>query len=307
MIQAKQRDPARVLPEVTWNTIAPPYLDYLYFQDCEAYPFRAAATGFDMVNAWWLIEAATLAWTEAAFAREKFYRAGLPELAFFNGPGTQCYVAGNDKVIIVAFRGSEIRPRPGTLDFSNIVADLMTDVNIQPVESGGVGKVHRGFKQGLDEVWEMVYDCICSQRQGNNRTLWFTGHSLGAALATLAAQRYGSGCTLYTFGSPRVGDLEFVESLAVSAYRFVNHQDVVTRVPPPGLYRHVGELYAIGREGHIRPDPRPWEDPAAESEAMADFLGSLDQMDSDSRSFIPHGILDHVPLLYATHIWNNIP
>ena len=40
---------------------------------------------------------------------------------------------------------------------------------------------------------------------------------------------------------------------------------------------------------------------------MADFSGSLDRMESDSRSFIPQGILDHVPLLYATHIWNNIP
>jgi hypothetical protein len=40
---------------------------------------------------------------------------------------------------------------------------------------------------------------------------------------------------------------------------------------------------------------------------MADFLGSLDRMELGSLSFIPHGILDHVPLLYATHIWNNIP
>ena len=307
MIRAKQRDPAMVLPQVTWDTIAPPYLDYLYFQDHETYPFRPMATGFEMVNAWWLIEAATLAYADPAFAREKFYRAGLPELAFFNGPGTQCYVAGNDKVIIVAFRGTEVRPRPDTLNYGNIVADLMVDMEFWLVESGRGGKVHRGFRRGLEEVWEMVYGYLVSQRQGNNRTLWFTGHSLGAALATLAAQWYGPGCTLYTFGSPRVGDQEFVESLAVSAYRFVNHQDVVTRVPPPVLYRHVGELYSIDRRGHIRPHPRPREDAAAESEATASFSGSLGQIESDARSFIPQGILDHVPLLYATHIWNNIP
>ena len=308
MIRAKQRDPAKVLPEVTWDTIAPPYLDYLYFQDCEAYPLRALATGFDMVNAWWLIEAATLAYADPSFAREHFQRAGLPEVRWFSGNSTQGYVAGNDEVLIVAFRGTEIRPRPGTLNFGNIVADLMTDVEFWLVESGRRGKVHRGFKRGLEEVWELqgLYDYIRTQHTGN-RSLWFTGHSLGGALATLAAQWYGPGCTLYTFGSPRVGDLEFVESLAVSAYRFVNHRDVVTRVPPAGLYRHVGELYSIDSRGHIHPNPRPREDAAAESGAMADFLGSLDRMESGSMSFIPHGILDHVPLLYATHIWNNIP
>jgi triacylglycerol lipase len=302
-----QRNPAAVLPNITLDAIAPPYLDYSYFQDCGAYPFRARATGGDLVNAWWLVEAATLAWTEEAFAREKFYRTGLPELAFFDGPSTQCYVAGNDGVIIVAFRGSEIRPRPRPLDFRNIVADLMTDVDILPVESGGAGKVHRGFKQGLDEVWERVYDYLCSQRQGDNRTLWFTGHSLGAALATLAAQRYGPDCSLYTFGSPRVGDQEFKDAFAVNAFRFVNHLDVVTRVPPEGLYQHVGELYYIDSRGLIQATGGSWDDAAVESEGVADLSGSLDQMEPGSRSFIPQGILDHVPLLYATHIWNNIP
>lgn len=301
-----QRDPALVLPNLTLDAIAPPYLGYSYFQDCDAYPFRARATGGDLVNAWWLVEAATLAWTEEAFAREKFNLAGLPIVAFFNGPGTQCYVAGNAEVIIVAFRGSEIRPRPGPLDFRNIVADLITDVDIQPVESGGVGKVHRGFKQGLDEVWEGLYDYLCSQRQGNNRTLWFTGHSLGAALATLAAQRYGPDCSLYTFGSPRVGDREFKDAFAVNAFRFVNHLDVVTRVPL-APYEHVGELYYIDGQGSIHSTPGSRDDTAVAGEGVADLLDSPARMAPGSPSFIPQGILDHVPLLYATHIWNNIP
>ena len=218
-------------------------------------------------------------------------------------------MAGNHEVIIVAFRGTEIRPRPGTLNFSNIVADIMTDVEFGLVESGRRGKVHRGFKCGSEEVWEQQGLIIIS-------ALNIRGTAPSGSPATAWARPWPpwppSGMarvpTLYTFGSPRVGDLEFVESLAVSVYRFVNHQDVVTRVPPPVLYRHVGGLLTlIGRRGQIRPHPRPREDVAAESEAMADFLGSLDQMESDSRSFIPQGILDHVPLLYATHIWNNIP
>ena len=73
-------------------------------------------------------------------------------------------------------------------------------------ESGQGGKVHRGFKHALAEVWEEkgLFEYIKS-RDTSNRTIWFTGHSLGAALATLAANRYGKAQGLYTFGSPAWG------------------------------------------------------------------------------------------------------
>ena len=48
------------LPIITWQNIAPLYYDYEYFQACEAYPFPATSGSFDLVNAWWLSEAATL-------------------------------------------------------------------------------------------------------------------------------------------------------------------------------------------------------------------------------------------------------
>lgn len=49
----------------------------------------------------------------------------------------------------------------------------------------------------------------------SNRTMYYVGHSLGGALATLAAMYFGS---IYpdvrhvciTFGAPRVGDKAFV-------------------------------------------------------------------------------------------------
>ncbi|KAJ1372520.1 hypothetical protein KIN20_034696 [Parelaphostrongylus tenuis] len=65
----------------------------------------------------------------------------------------------------------------------------------------------------------------------------FTGHSLGGALATLAAARIarnywrGDQITIYTFGQPRVGDVEFAlsfDKMIKESYRVVFRRDVCT-------------------------------------------------------------------------------
>ena len=68
------------LPEITVDNLIPPYKDYDYFKDCDKLPFRYQATHFDMVNAWWLIEASVLVYAEPEFVSEIFKQnAGLPE------------------------------------------------------------------------------------------------------------------------------------------------------------------------------------------------------------------------------------
>ena len=72
--------------------------------------------------------------------------------------------------------------------------------------------------------------------------VFFTGHSLGGALATLAASRWNTVTThLYTYGSPRVGGKKFIQSfLTRNRYRFRNNNDIVTRVPFEIFgYKHV--------------------------------------------------------------------
>ncbi|GLC58164.1 hypothetical protein PLESTB_001325800 [Pleodorina starrii] len=71
----------------------------------------------------------------------------------------------------------------------------------------------------------------------------FTGHSLGGAMATLAAYDLAARKTdgffsgdvqLYTFGSPRVGNQAFMEAfnnMVPNAWRFTNTDDIVPRVP----------------------------------------------------------------------------
>jgi triacylglycerol lipase len=309
MLEVNKRDVREFLPEITLEQIAPPYLNYPFFRGRELYPFRPDASTFDMVNAWWLIEATILAWAEKDFAIERFQNADFLEVVFFSGDSTQCYVADNDDFLILVFRGTEIRRRPGQTDFRNIITDVMADASILLVDSGQGGKVHRGFKDALDEVWEEkgLLDHLRSKDNGT-RTFWFTGHSLGAPLAVLAGQRYGDVRGLYTYGSPRIGDLDFKNGFPIKTYRFVNNNDIVTRVPPPGLYQHVGDLKHIDRQGFIYEYSDTWEGVVDGIQTeISSFLSSLEGMSAGFGPLIPEAIVDHVPILYATHIWNNIP
>ena len=116
------------------------------------------------------------------------------------------------------------------------------------------GKVHRGFKREVDDLWPMLEEILSS----NLLPLWFCGHSLGGAMATICAGRCvrshipSNPEELYTFGSPRVGDRRYVNFVKLNYYRWVNNNDVVTRVPPAWLgYRHTGNEVYLNRDGRI--------------------------------------------------------
>ena len=58
---------------------------------------------------------------------------------------------------------------------------------------------------------------------------------------------------LFTYGSPRVGNGRYVNYVQYEAYRWVNNNDIVTRVPPGWLgYRHKGQEVYLERDGEIR-------------------------------------------------------
>jgi triacylglycerol lipase len=93
----------------------------------------------------------------------------------------------------------------------------------------------------------------------NERTLWFTGHSLGAAMAAICAGRCklsfikSNPRALFTYGSPRIGSRRYVNHVQLEAYRWVNNNDIVTRVPPAWLgFRHKGQEVYLNTYGKIR-------------------------------------------------------
>jgi triacylglycerol lipase len=317
--------------------IAPPYLKYDYFQyaHLDSFRFQPQATGkFNLVNAWWLCEASILSYLNEDGIREKLANpnVNLPEVRFFSGESSQCYVANNEEFLILAFRGTEIQARQGETNIIKIIlpilADILADFNIELVNfanSGGGGRVHKGFKRALDEVWKDLYEYL-KNKEKQGRTFWFTGHSLGAALATLAAKKYGGGSfpELYTYGSPRVGDVDFGEGFALKAYRFVNYKDIVTQVPLKGRYRHVGCLKQIDSGGGIdnNSDLALAMEPGFKTRVeslLPPHTDTIHKVISKISSFFlrrvnlaginilfPGPFLDHVPTLYSRYISKNI-
>jgi len=248
--------------------------DYRHFEDALTVPFEITPTAFSRVTAWWLADAALLSYWKPEIARKIFKdQAGL-ESAPVQRLDTQAYVAWNHAFALVAFRGTQ----PDSL------IDVLTDALIGLKDWDVPGeRVHSGFKEALDVVWDQI---VTELTPLGNRPVWFTGHSLGAALATLAGDRFqrerqrralGELGGIYTFGSPLVGDRRFVDGFNTRcgdrSFRFVNDEDSVTRVPPPLFrYRHVNNERFVGFD--------------------------------DPNVLFTEPLIDHTPRRYAVLVWN---
>ncbi|PSR90780.1 Alpha/Beta hydrolase protein [Coniella lustricola] len=131
--------------------------------------------------------------------------------------------------IVVAFRGSS--------DLRNWIADF--DFILVPYAGCSGCYVHDGFYESWQEVQSYTLDFVeAAFADYPSYTLVVAGHSLGAAVATLAAADLriaGYSCDVYTVGSPRVGNLawaEFVTAQEGYEYRATHYDDPVPRLPP---------------------------------------------------------------------------
>ncbi len=296
------------VPPRELSTLAPPNMEHEYFAGHSEHPFLPDAEEFSLVNAWWMAEAALLAYSDPSSVEAKLAEAGLSEFRHFDGKSTQCYVAhGGSEFAIVSFSGSDMRQREGSGAF-DVLADWLVNLNFDRTASVQGGQVHRGFKKALDEVWDppnrdgdnSLKRYLENIREDGREKVWFTGHSLGGALAVLAAARYEEAAGVYTFGAPRVGDREFVKKFDAPAYRFVNGEDVVTGFPLRGRYRHVGKNRIIDSDGRLRVAQAGWSglrESAERAYLKLKYRGSTQKPLRDV-------LLDHAPILYAIHIWN---
>jgi hypothetical protein len=203
----------------------------------------------DPRNARALAVASDLAYYAEAEAAPQFRdQLGL-EARLISVGNTQVYVAQNDKHLVVAFRGTEA---PNTID--GLKDCLLTDaLNLLTVPEGrlgtdlaaaGVGaRFHKGFVTALGSVWDPLVAAVEAEQKRAERPLWVTGHSLGGALALLAAwlfhRKFISVHQVYTYGAPMIGNTAatqaFDREFAGKIFRYVNPTDPVPKLPTISL------------------------------------------------------------------------
>ena len=163
--------------------------------------------------------------------------------------GSEAYWLQSKDDLVIACRGTQ------PTQWQDIAADL--DARLF-ASSTGVGKVHHGFKHSVDNIWPILSEK--AKKFGKKRTVWCTGHSLGAAMATIVAYKLQrtddvpSPQALFTYGSPRVGDSAYIKGITATGvlhFRFVNNADIVARVPL-WPFHHFGGMYYMNHWGNLR-------------------------------------------------------
>jgi triacylglycerol lipase len=214
----------------------------------DAFRLFSAASQFDFANARSMMWLSQLAY-EAD--RSKINRVGkkwaLTSLASVPGaifapldlPNTETIVAARKDTVIVAFAGTD------PLRLTNWITNFTVDFSATGA--------HRGFDSAVDVIQQNLDAQIGVALQAHPQAkLFFTGHSLGGALAVLAAARAAENRSVeavYTFGMPRTGGAVFRESYRT--YRLHFCKDIVPFVPTTGQkFHHVGQ-YLHCRSGRF--------------------------------------------------------
>ncbi|EAN82380.1 lipase, putative [Trypanosoma cruzi] len=203
------------------------------------YSVQLATTALYYAKAAYCKAEAISGWTCASCARNP----GLQRVRVFTNAehSTQAFVGVNESMIVVSFRG--------TRDVTNWLHNL--DFIFAPyTHDGCVGcLVHAGFNCELKSLWTEMWGYLQELVAGKGiEGILITGHSLGGAMATLAAANFMSQNSLfpsalkvllYTFGQPRVGNEAFINWLLASfcrggheSYRVTHKRDPVPHVPP---------------------------------------------------------------------------
>lgn len=285
----------------SWDAVLKPGKATLYFDVLNNIGFEVDSLSYSEINAWWLAELCRLVYRQgtdeddgAAGPSRKDVLAAvkLDEVDFFNEGATEAALVKPIEPSAPQFAALVLR---GTND----LRDWLTDFSAFPDSWAGDGLVHQGFARALDLVWDGVNDSL-DRNVPPDCPLFIAGHSLGAALATLAASLRPPRA-LYTFGSPRVGDDDFGKSLAgVGIFRVVNNRDLVTTVPPPFPFHHVGELHYINHKGGMLVNP---DDETVARDRLKRDWSSVFPLDWNKLlTDAPEPFADHAPVNYVAHL-----
>ena len=169
-------------------------------------------------------------------AKAEYAKLGYEAKYIDRGGSTQAYVLTGRDHKVVAVRGTEITS----------AADIYTDLNSSEKKfdlpfverqyksaAGQDAKFHSGFATSADSIYDDVRREVArpdATDQGATGKVFFTGHSLGGAVAPLLATRLAGDPTsrlamdkesrqeIYTFGAPQIGNVAAVKGVNNAGY-----------------------------------------------------------------------------------------
>jgi predicted lipase len=193
----------------------------------------------------------------------------VPDLKVFG------FIARSDTDVVVAIRGTQ-----GFFEWLKDVFFVL--VPFPFLDAGrteqGFTDFYSSFHTGPDNLQPRVVDALRELlADGSIQSLRITGHSLGAALATLLAIDVAGNKVIsprvYTFASPRVGDKVFAgtyDGFVPDSWRIANLHDIVPHLPPSlAGYAHVDAELPLNSDDKARHNIQCWH-------TLATYLNTLD-------------------------------
>ena len=320
-----------LLPGTWKNLFYPPERDeYTYFERAGSAPFIGATL---VVKAAWAADASMLAHGRfgkslmpqadfSSFLQQRAGFTGIQRIGNWSAFGTQGYFSFNNDFAMLAFRGTEADdPLDAIADLDVLLVDEhdfrtasdeahlgLRHLSLVEELVAPVCKVHQGFQRALNEVWEQVHACVTDYRKAYPAAeICFTGHSLGAALATLAEGSTRRQFSLYLRVSPcrQPGVLRsrIDRSGCGRPVREPERSDRA-RADESRQYRHAPrECIRIDEHGVLTPDEGSFK---GDLQALAMAIAGLPKtgvlLFPDTPA--PEGLVDHSPARYCIRLWN---
>ena len=208
-------------------------------------------------NAYWMARIANATYADDMLANLKAEDPEFIQTYPFSDGNTQAVVVEHQRYICIAFRGTD-----EAKDWIDNINIAKTNINETECET------HEGFLNHFNAVWQDI-EAKCNDLIATHpRPVFFTGHSLGGAVATIASARWALDgdrqfTSTYTFGQPRAITLKSSRLLNASFgnrfFRFHNNNDIVSRVPTRLRgFSHIGQFIYIDKDKELHTEVGFW-------------------------------------------------
>lgn len=162
-------------------------------------------------------------------------------LMYINNNLVEGYVFREKERLYITFRGLDS------------LQDCFNCVNAIPKQLESGLFVHAGYHNCYQSVKDYIIQTVKTNTDIDN--IVFIGHSMGGSISTMAAfdikNKFNKDVSCITFGSPAIGNNEFVKRFNKNinhSFRITNRYDLVPSIP---IYKHVNYEIKIGENDNM--------------------------------------------------------